>query len=177
MELKGSKTEANLMSAFARETQARAKYTYFAELAESEGYMQLGEIFRETAKNEQSHAKLWFAILGGLGKTLENLENAASGEHFENSEMYPEFERVAREEGFDHIAELFKKVGKIEEKHEERYRTLISRLENNKVFSKDNEVIWICRNCGYIHIGKDAPEVCPACSKPQGYFEIKAENY
>ena len=177
MELKGSKTEKNLMAAFAGETQARAKYTYFASIAEKEGYMQLGSIFRETAENEHSHAKLWFGLLGGLSNTLENLKNAASGEHFENSEMYPEFARVAKEEGFDHIAALFDRVCAIENEHEKRYRKLIANMEDGKIFSRDNEVMWICRNCGYIHVGKEAPKVCPACAHPQSYFQIKAENY
>lgn len=177
MELKGSKTEANLMSAFAGETQARAKYTYFADLAESEGYMQIGEIFRETAANEQAHAKIWFTILGGLQSTLENLESGASGEHFENSEMYPEFAKVAEDEGFTHIAELFKKVGAVEKIHEERYLTLISQLKENSLYKKEENTVWVCRNCGHIHIGKEAPQVCEVCSHPQGYFEVKANNY
>ncbi len=177
MELKGSRTEANLMSAFAGETQARAKYTYYAEIAEKEGYMQLGDIFRKTAENEQAHAKVWFGILGGLGNTLENLENGASGEHFEHSEMYPEFAKVAREEGFNHIADLFDKVAEIEVWHEKRYRELISQMKDSKIFSKDNEVMWICRNCGHIHTGKEAPQVCPTCAHPQSYFEVKSNNY
>ncbi len=177
MELKGSRTEANLMSAFAGETQAWAKYTYYAKIAENEGYMQFGSIFRETAKNEEAHAKIWFGILGGLGKTRENLQNGASGEHFEHSEMYPEFAKKAREEGFDHIAELFEKVAEIEAEHEKRYRQMITQMADSKIFSKDNEVIWICRNCGHIHAGKEAPKVCPVCSHPQSYFEVKSGNY
>lgn len=176
MELKGSRTEKNLMSAFAGETQAWAKYTYFSGVAEKEGYMQLGADFSTIAKNEQAHAKIWFKLLGGLGNTLENLRNAASGEHFENSEMYPEFAKVAKEEGFDHIAALFDMVCAIESEHEKRYRDLISQMENNKIFSKDNEVMWICRNCGHIHTGKDAPSVCPVCAHPQSYFEVKTGN-
>ncbi len=177
MELKGSRTEANLKSAFAGETQAWAKYTYFAKIAENEGYMQFGDVFRKTAENEEAHAKIWFRILGGLGKTDENLQNGVSGEHFEHSEMYPEFAKVAKEEGFDHIAVLFEKVADIEAEHEKRYKELLTQLQNDKVFTRDGEAVWICRNCGHLHTGTEAPKACSVCAHPQSYFEIKANNY
>ena len=173
MELKNSKTHDNLMAAFGGETQAFAKYLYFSKAAENEGYMQLGSIFRTIAENEKQHAKIWFKLLGGLSETLENLNNAQSGEHYENAQMYPSFAKTAREEGFSEIARLFEEVGKIEKTHEECYKTLISEMNSGKIFSKDTDVFWICRNCGHIHIGTDAPEICPVCEHPKGYFEVK----
>ena len=179
MELKGSKTEKNLMSAFAGESQARNKYTYYASKARKDGYEQIAAIFEETALNEKEHAKLWFKLLhdGEIPSTKENLKDAASGENFEWTDMYDEFAKTAKEEGFDRIAYLFEAVGKIEKEHEERYNKLLEYVENGLVFSKDGDKIWKCRNCGHIHIGKEAPEVCPVCNHPQSFFEIKAENY
>ncbi len=178
MELKGSKTEANLMVAFAGESQARNKYTYFASKAKKEGFNQIASIFEETANNEKEHAKIWFKLLNnGIGSTSENLKAAASGENFEWTNMYKEFAQTAKEEGFDQIAKLFEGVGAIEKEHEERYNKLLENLTGKKVFEKDQPVVWICRNCGHIVIGKTAPEVCPVCSHPQAYFEIKSENY
>ena len=179
MELKGSRTEANLMAAFAGESQARNKYTYYASKAKKEGYEQIAAIFQETADNEKEHAKMWFKLLhgGAVPTTLENLEDAAAGENYEWTDMYAEFAKVAKEEGFDRIAYLFEEVGKIEKEHEERYRKLIENVEGGLVFSRDGEKIWKCRNCGHICIGKEAPSVCPVCEHPQSFFEIKAENY
>lgn len=179
MELKGSKTEANLMAAFAGESQARNKYTYYASKARKDGYEQIAAIFEETANNEKEHAKLWFKELHGgeVPGTLENLHDAADGENYEWTDMYAEFAKVAKEEGFTKIAMLFEKVGEIEKQHEERYRKLIENIDNKLVFSKDGEAIWICRNCGHVVIGKEAPLVCPVCAHPQSYFELKAENY
>ena len=179
MELKGSKTEANLMAAFAGESQARNKYTYYASKAKKDGFEQIAEIFLETADNEKEHAKMWFKELHGgeIPSTSENLLDAANGENFEWTDMYKEFAETAREEGFDRIANLFEGVAEIEKHHEERYRALLSNVDNELVFSKDGEKIWQCRNCGHICIGKNAPEVCPVCSHPQSYFEIKKENY
>lgn len=178
MELKGSKTEANLMAAFAGESQARNKYTYYASKAKEDGYVQIGEIFEETAANEKEHAKLWFKLLhGGMPDTLDNLKDAADGENFEWTDMYAEFAKVAKEEGFDAIAALFEKVGDIEKQHEERYRKLIANIENGLVFSKDGDTVWECSNCGHIVIGKKAPEVCPVCAHPKAYFKVRAENY
>ena len=179
MELKGSQTEKNLMEAFAGESQARNKYTYFASKAKKEGYEQIAAIFEETALNEKEHAKIWFKLLNGgeIPSTLENLNAAAAGENFEWTDMYDRFAKTAREEGFDRIAYLFEAVGKIEKEHEERYRKLIENLEDGLVFSRDGDKIWKCRNCGHIVIGKDAPAVCPVCNHPQSFFEIKAENY
>ena len=179
MELKGSKTEANLMAAFAGESQARNKYTYYASKAKKDGFEQIAEIFLETANNEKEHAKMWFKELHGgeVPSTSENLLDAANGENFEWTDMYKEFAETAREEGFDRIANLFEGVAEIEKHHEERYRVLLSNVDNELVFSKDGDKIWQCRNCGHICIGKDAPEVCPVCSHPQSYFEIKKENY
>ena len=179
MELKGSRTEANLLAAFAGESQARNKYTYFASKAKKDGYEQIAAIFQETADNEKEHAKIWYKLLKGgeMPSTVENLKEAASGENFEWTNMYPEFAKVAKEEGFDRIAYLFEAVGKIEEEHEERYRTLLANIEGDLVFSKDGDKIWKCRNCGHICIGKQAPEVCPVCNHPKSFFEIKAENY
>ena len=179
MELKGSKTEKNLMEAFAGESQARNKYTYFASKAKKEGYEQIAAIFQETADNEKEHAKMWFKLLNGgeIGTTAENLNAAADGENYEWTDMYAEFAKIAKEEGFDHIAYLFEEVGKIEKEHEERYRKLISNINEGLVFSRDGDKIWQCRNCGHIVIGKEAPKVCPVCAHPQSYFEIKKENY
>ncbi len=179
MEFKGSRTEANLMAAFAGESQARNKYTFYAAKAKNDGYEQIADIFTETANNEKEHAEIWFKFLhnNSIPETAENLLDAAAGEKFEWTEMYKEFEQVATEEGFTQIAALFKLVGGIEKDHEERFRTLHENLENGIVFERTNEVVWICRNCGYIHTGKAAPKVCPVCTHPQSYFEIKAENY
>ncbi len=177
MELKGSKTEANLMAAFAGESQARNKYTYFASKAKKEGYEQIAAIFQETADNEKEHAKMWFKELGGIGTTAENLKAAAEGENYEWTDMYQDFAKTAKEEGFDRIAYLFEAVGKIEKEHEERYKKLLENVENGTVFSAGEVKIWKCRNCGHIVVGTSAPEVCPVCSHPQAYFEIKAENY
>ena len=179
MELKGSKTEQNLMAAFAGESQARNKYTYYASKAKKDGYEQLAAIFEETANNEKEHAKMWFKELhdGEVPSTLENLNDAANGENYEWTDMYDNFAKVAREEGFTRIALLFEGVAKIEKEHEERYRKLIANIEDGLVFSRDGDTIWKCRNCGHIVIGKKAPAVCPVCSHPQSYFEVKAENY
>ncbi len=179
MELKGSKTEANLMAAFAGESQARNKYTYYASQAKKEGYEQIAAIFEETANNEKEHAKLWFKELhgGSVPTTLENLKDAAAGENYEWTDMYKEFAETAREEGFDQIANLFEMVGEIEKHHEERYLTLLGNVENDKVFHKDEEVVWICRNCGHVYYGKDALKVCPVCKHQESYMELKATNY
>ena len=179
MELKGSRTEANLMAAFAGESQARNKYTYFASKAKKDGYEQIAAIFEETANNEKEHAKMWFKELhnGEIPTTIENLEDAAAGENYEWTDMYAEFAKVAKEEGFDRIAFLFEEVGKIEKEHEERYRKLINNIDEGLVFSNDGETIWVCRNCGHVVIGKKAPEVCPVCKHPQSFFERKANNY
>ncbi len=179
MELKGSKTESNLMAAFAGESQARNKYTYYASKARKDGYEQIAAIFEETANNEKEHAKLWFKELhnGEVPDTYTNLEDAAAGENYEWTDMYKEFAKVAKEEGFDRIAYLFEEVGKIEKEHEERYKKLIENIDEGLVFSSDEDRIWICRNCGHIVIGKKAPDVCPVCKHPQSYFERKAENY
>ena len=179
MELKGTKTEKNLMEAFAGESQARNKYTYFASKAKKEGYEQIAAIFQETADNEKEHAKLWFKLLHGgeVPTTAENLLAAAEGENFEWTDMYDRMAKEAREEGFDHIAFLFEEVGKIEKEHEERYRKLLANVEGGLVFSRDGEKIWKCRNCGRLHYGDAAPEVCPVCDHPKSYFEVKAENY
>ena len=177
-ELKGSKTEANLMTAFAGESQARNKYTYYASKAKKDGYVQIAAIFEETANNEKEHAKMWFKLLhGGIGDTVDNLKDAAAGENYEWTDMYAGFAKTAREEGFDHIADLFEGVAKIEKEHEERYLKLVKNLEEGLVFSRGGDVIWQCANCGHIVIGKKAPEVCPVCAHPQAYFQIKAENY
>ena len=177
MELKGSKTEANLWAAFAGESQARNKYTYFASKAKKEGYEQISALFTETANNEKEHAKIWFKELGGIGNTRENLKAAAEGENYEWVTMYKEMAETAREEGFDRIAALFEGVAVIEKEHEERYLKLVKNIEEGLVFSRDGDVIWQCQNCGHIVIGKKAPEVCPVCAHPQAYFQIKAENY
>jgi len=177
MDLKGTKTEANLMTAFAGESQARNKYTYFASKAKKEGYEQIAAIFEETANNEKEHAKMWFKLLGGIGSTTDNLKAAAEGENFEWTDMYAKFAEEARAEGFDKIAAMFEGVAKIEKDHEERYRKLLANIEGGLVFSRDGDMVWICRNCGHVHVGKQAPEVCPVCAHPQKYFELKSENY
>lgn len=178
MELKGSKTETNLLAAFAGESEARNKYTYFASKAKKDGYMQIAKIFEETANNEKEHAKIWFKLLnGGIGSTEENLKAAAAGENYEWTDMYATFAKEAREEGFDDIARLFEQVAEIEKEHEARYLKLLANVENGLVFSKDGDTVWQCSNCGHVVIGKKAPEICPVCAHPQAYFEVKAENY
>jgi rubrerythrin len=179
MELKGSKTEKNLREAFAGESQARNKYTFFASKAKKDGYEQIAAIFEETANNEKEHAKMWFKELHGgeVPSTVENLEAAADGENYEWTDMYEEFAKVAEEEGFKAIAAKFRAVGAIEKHHEERYRKLLENVKEGLVFSKDGEKVWICRNCGHICVGKEAPKVCPVCAHPQSYFEVKADNY
>ena len=177
MELKGSKTEQNLMAAFAGESQARNKYTYFASVAKKEGYEQICEIFQKTADNEKEHAKLWFKYLGGIGTTAENLKAAAEGENYEWTDMYAEFARVAKEEGFNEIAAKFTLVAKIEKTHEERYRALLKNIEMQEVFEKSEMTMWECRNCGHLVMGKKAPAVCPVCNHPQSFFEVRKENY
>ncbi len=179
MELKGSKTEANLMAAFAGESQARNKYTYYASKAKKDGYEQIAAIFEETANNEKEHAKLWFKELhgGDVPSTIDNLKDAANGENYEWTSMYKEFAETAREEGFDQIARLFEMVGEIERHHEERYKDLLEKVENDQVFHKDVETIWICRNCGHVYYGKDALKVCPVCKHPESFMELKATNY
>lgn len=179
MELKGSRTEANLMAAFAGESQARNKYTYYASRAKKDGYEQIAAIFEETANNEKEHAKMWFKELhgGSVPTTVENLKDAASGENYEWTEMYAEFAEVAREEGFDQIAFLFEGVAKIEKEHEERYLTLLKNVEDDLVFKSEEETIWICRNCGHVYRSKEALEVCPICKHGKAYQERKASNY
>ena len=179
MELKGSKTEQNLLTAFAGESQARNKYTYYASKAKKDGYEQIASIFEETANNEKEHAKIWFKQLhdGDVPSTVENLQDAINGETYEYEDMYAEFAKVAREEGFDQIANLFEKVGEIEKHHAERYQTLLDNINNDKVFHKDEEVIWICRNCGHVYYGKDALKVCPVCNHKESYMELKATNW
>lgn len=177
-DLKGTRTEANLMAAFAGESQARNKYTYYASKAKKDGYVQIATIFEETANNEKEHAKMWFKLLhDGIGGTADNLKDAAAGENYEWTDMYATFAKEAREEGFDDIADLFESVAAIEKEHEERYRKLLANVEGKTVFSKDGDVIWQCANCGHIHVGKEAPGECPVCAHPQDYFQIKAENY
>ena len=177
--LKGSKTEANLQTAFAGESQARNKYTYFASKARKEGFVQFAAIFEETAKNEQEHAKIWFKLLNGgeIGTTEENLLEAAEGERYEWTVMYAEFAKVAKEEGFTKIAALFEGVAKIEKEHEERYRKLLANVKGDLVFTKDGDAVWQCSNCGHICVGKKAPEICPVCAHPKAYFQVRAENY
>ena len=177
--LKGSKTEANLLAAFAGESQARNKYTYYASAARKEGLVQIAKLFEETAGNEKEHAKIWFKLLHGdaIPSTDENLLDAAEGEHYEWTDMYAGFAKVAKEEGFDRIAYLFEAVGKIEKEHEERYRALLANVKNGEVFAKEEEQAWICSNCGHIHYGKKAPVTCPVCAHPQAYFELRAVNY
>ncbi len=177
-ELKGSKTEANLKAAFAGESEARNKYTYYASKAKKEGYEQIADLFLETANNEKEHAKIWFKLLhDGMPDTAANLLDAASGEHYEWTDMYANFAKEAKEEGFDRIAWLFEAVAKIEKEHEERYRKLLANVEEGLVFSKDGDTIWQCNNCGHIHIGKKAPEKCPVCDHPKAYFRVLAQNY
>ena len=179
MELKGSKTEQNLMTAFAGESQARNKYTYFASKAKKEGYEQIAAIFQETSDNEKEHAKMWFKILKGgkVPSTIENLKDAASGENYEWTDMYEGFAKTAEEEGFPELAAKFRAVGEIEKHHEERYRALLKNIETAKVFEKSEVKVWECRNCGHIVVGTKAPEVCPVCNHPQSYFEVHEENY
>ena len=177
MELKGSKTEANLWIAFAGESQARNKYTYFASKAKKEGYEQIAAIFEQTAANEKEHAEMWFKELGGIGSTAENLKAAAEGENEEWTSMYKEMAVTAHEEGFDRIARLFEMVADIEKEHEERYLKLLYNVENDLVFSAGEETVWICRNCGHVHVGKSAPGMCPVCAHSGGYFERRAVNY
>ena len=179
MELKGSKTEQNLMTAFAGESQARNKYTYFASKAKKEGYEQIAAIFEETANNEKEHAKMWFKELNGgeIPSTVENLEAAADGENYEWTDMYDEFARVAEEEGFKELAFKFRMVAKIEKRHEERYRALLKNVETQEVFARSTVKVWECRNCGHIVVGTKAPETCPVCAHPKSYFELNAENY
>ncbi len=177
-ELKGSKTEQNLMTAFAGESQAHTKYLYYASKAKKDGYVQIGALFEETAKNEKEHAKIWFKLLhGGMPATTENLKDAAAGENYEWTDMYAGFAKTAREEGFDDIAALFDGVAAIEKEHEERYKKLLQNIEGDLVFSKDGDAVWQCANCGHIVVGKKAPEVCPVCAHPQAYFQVRAENY
>ena len=177
--LKGTKTEKNLQEAFAGESQARNKYTYWASKAKKDGYQQIAAIFEETANNEKEHAKMWFKLLegGSIRSTEENLKAAASGENFEWTDMYDRMAREAEEEGFDDIAAKFRAVAAIEKHHEERYLKLLKNIEDKVVFSRDGDCIWQCRNCGHIVVGKDAPEICPVCDHPQSYFELKAKNY
>ena len=177
MELKGSKTEKNLYAAFAGESQARNKYTYFASVAKKEGYEQISAIFLDTANNEKEHAKMWFKALGGLGDTAFNLKSAADGENYEWTDMYAQFAKDAEEEGFTELAAKFRMVAKIEKSHEERYLKLLNNVEMQKVFEKAEETMWECRNCGHLVIGKKAPQVCPVCNHPQSYFEVRKENY
>ncbi len=189
-ELKGSRTEKNLLTAFAGESQARNRYTYFASQAKKEGYEQMAFIFEETANQEKEHAKRLFKFLEGgevevqasfpagvIGSTLENLRAAAAGENYEHTQMYPEFAKIAREEGFDDIAAVFEAIAVAEKQHEKRYLALASNIEQDKVFKRDEEVVWRCRNCGYLHKGKEAPEACPACAHPRAHFELLGENY
>lgn len=173
----GTQTEKNLREAFSGESQARNKYTYFASKAKKEGFEQISALFLKTADNEKEHAKMWFKELDGLGNTAENLVSAADGENYEWTDMYDQFAKEAREEGFDDIVTLFEGVAAIEKEHEERYRKLLANIEGDLVFSKDGDVIWQCSNCGHICVGKKAPEVCPVCNHPQAYFQVKAENY
>ena len=177
MELKGSKTEANLMAAFAGESQARNKYTFYAAVARAEGYEQIASFFQKTADNEKEHAEIWFEALGGIGDTPANLLAGIEGENYEWTTMYADFAKVADEEGFTALAAKFRMVGDIEKSHEERYRTLLDNVQKNKVFSKDGEVVWECRNCGHLAYGKDAPQMCPVCSHLQSFFQVKEENY
>lgn len=179
MKLKGSKTEANLMEAFAGESQARNKYDYFASKAKKDGYVQVSNFFAETARNEKEHAKLWFKLLegGSVKDTVSNLQAAAEGENYEWTDMYSGFAAMAREEGFNEIAELFEGVAKVEKEHEERYKKLLENIQNGSVFKKDGEVFWLCTNCGHIHYGEEAPEACPVCNHSQAYFELRNKNY
>lgn len=178
MELKGSKTEQNLITAFAGESQAHMKYTYYASKAKKDGYVQISNLFEETARNEKEHAKIWFKLLhNGIADTLLNLEDAAKGENYEWTDMYANFAKIAKEEGFNNIAYLFESVGKIEKHHEERYLALKNNIESGKVFKKDSETVWICDNCGHVHKGNSAPNVCPVCDHPQSYFQMYCKAY
>ena len=178
MNLKGSKTEANLMTAFAGESQANNKYSYYASKAKKEGYVQISKFFEETAHNEREHAKIWFKLLhDGIADTATNLKDAAAGENYEWTEMYAEFAKVAKEEGFDKIAYLFNAVAEIEKGHEERYLALLNNVENNVVFKREEKVVWQCSNCGHVYVGKEAPKVCPVCDHPQAHFELLVKNY
>ena len=177
MDLKGSKTEKNLMAAFAGESQARNKYTYFASVAKKEGYEQISAIFQKTADNEKEHAKMWFKALGELGNTAQNLLAAAEGENYEWTDMYASFAKDAEEEGFVELAAKFRMVAEIEKSHEERYRKLLKNVEMQEVFKKSEIKMWECRNCGHLMMGKEAPEICPVCAHPRAYFEVRAENY
>lgn len=179
MNLEGTKTQANLMAAFAGESEARNKYTYYTSKAKKDGFVQISQLFTETANNEKEHAKIWFKLLhnGSVPDTATNLQDAATGENYEWTEMYPQFAREAREEGFEEIARLFEAVAKIEQEHEQRYLKLLENVEQGLVFSRDGDRIWKCSNCGHIVVGKSAPEVCPVCAHPKAYFELKAENY
>lgn len=177
MEFQGSRTEANMKAAFAGESQAWAKYTFYATKARSDGYQQIAAVFDETAKNEEAHANLWFRMMKGIGTTTENLKDAAAGEHYEWTEMYAEFAKVADEEGFDDIARLFRQVAEIEKHHDSRYNTLVENLEKGIVFERENVVVWKCRNCGFLHMAQTAPEICPVCSHPKAYFEVHVKNY
>ena len=177
MDYKGTKTEQNLMAAFAGESQARNKYTYFASVAKKEGYEQISAIFQKTADNEKEHAKMWFKELKGIGDTKANLLAAAGGENYEWTDMYKTFADEAEEEGFTELAAKFRAVAEIEKSHEERYRRLLNNVEMNKVFEKAGETMWECRNCGHLVVGKKAPEICPVCAHPKSYFEVRAENY
>ena len=176
-ELKGSRTEQNLWAAFAGESQARNKYTYFASKAKKEGYVQIAKLFEETANNEKEHAKIWFKLLNGIGDTAANLKAAAAGENYEWTDMYPTMAKEAREEGFVEIAALFEAVSRVEKVHEDRYKKLLENVQNGMVFSRNEECVWQCRNCGHLHVGKMAPEMCPVCAHPKAYFQIKPENY
>ena len=175
----GTKTEANLRAAFAGESQARNQYTFFASVAKKEGYEQMAALFLKTAENEKEHAKLWFKALhdGAVPDTVANLKDAAEGENYEHTSMYKDFEEVARKEGFDQIANLFKMVGAVEVHHEERYLALLKNIQEGAVFEKDQVVVWKCRNCGHLHVGKEAPKVCPVCKHPQSFFEVQAQNW
>ena len=177
MDLKGSRTEANLKAAFAGESQARNKYTFYASVAKKEGYEQIAGIFLETADNEKEHAKTLFKYLGAIGSTVDNLKDAAAGENHEWTTMYREFEKVAREEGFSEIADNFREIAEVEEAHEKRYLALLKNIQEGRVFSRSEEVMWHCRNCGYVHKGKEAPEKCPSCHHPRAFFEVLCENY
>lgn len=176
-DLKGTKTEKNLRNAFSGESEARNKYTYFSSVAKKEGYVQIANIFAATANNEKEHAKIWFKLLNGISNTQGNLFAAAEGEHYEWTDMYPNMAKDAREEGFDQIADLFEQVAAIEKEHDERYKTLLKNVQDNKVFIKDVETEWICGNCGHIHIGSEAPNMCPVCAHPRAHFEVRAQNY
>lgn len=184
MDFKGSKTETNLQAAFAGESQARNKYTYYASQAKKDGFTQISSIFEETAGNEKEHAKIWFKLLlnngelnGSLPSTMQNLADAANGEHYEWTDMYPGFEATAREEGFTAIAELFKGVSAIEKEHEDRYRQLVENIENDEVFNRPKVMVWRCNNCGHLHVGESAPEICPICNHSKAYFELMYKNY